>query len=361
MRRRPVSLGRGARTLLRPLASACLTSRRINYTTNGTACVTSRRINTTTNGTSPNPSHSSTNPNPSRSHTAGAESHSASDNIDQLADTKLVDTSWAPILFEKLKLSSYSDAELRRAFEQIDKNKSDRLEVSEVRNLLDEKKIDAMTSAVFQSLAAGGAAKSSSSAVGPSAPGITFEDFQQSVKRLASQRDARIWPIAATMLVAGTSVGMVLPVMPVLVTELGISEAQYGYVVGCFGLSKLLSNVPSAVLVSNPAIGRRGAMTAGLLVVAGANVVVSLATGFEQLALARLLSGGGVSLLLAGATNAVADISTPLNRSSMMAPMNIAFSSGTVMGPASTLRRVSNPSPCAGSDRAFQPSTSSRI
>ena len=247
-----------------------------------------------------------------------------------------MDTTLAPIMFEKFKLESFSDEELRKAFKAIDTNNTERLEISEVKSLFencavrDGRHVDQMTNAVMQSLAS--ADGSSTAAAAPRS--ISFDEFQRSVKRLASQRDGRIWPIAATMCVAGTSVGMVIPVMPLLVLQLGLTQAQYGYVVGCFGLSKLLANVPSSVLVSNPSIGRRGALTSGLLVVGGANVLISLASGFEELALARLLAGGGVSLLLAGATMAVADISTPLNRSSMMAPMNIAFSSGTVMGPA---------------------------
>ena len=254
----------------------------------------------------------------------------------ELTDSKLVDTTLAPIIFEKFKLQSFSDEELRKAFKAIDTNNTERLEISDVKSLFencavrDGRHVDQMTNAVMQSLAS--ADGSSTAAAAPRS--ISFDEFQRSVKRLASQRDGRIWPIATTMCVAGTSVGMVIPVMPLLVLELGLTQAQYGYVVGCFGLSKLLANVPSSVLVSNPSIGRRGALTSGLLVVGGANVLISLASGFEELALARLLAGGGVSLLLAGATMAVADISTPLNRSSMMAPMNIAFSSGTVMGPA---------------------------
>ena len=41
-------------------------------------------------------------------------------------------------------------------------------------------------------------------------------------------RDPRIWPLSATMMLSGTAVGVVLPVMPLLVGQLGLSEAQFG-------------------------------------------------------------------------------------------------------------------------------------
>lgn len=52
------------------------------------------------------------------------------------------------------------------------------------------------------------------------------------------------------MLIAGTAVGVVLPVMPLLVHELGITQAQFGMVVSSFGLAKLIANVPAAVGVA---------------------------------------------------------------------------------------------------------------
>ena len=243
----------------------------------------------------------------------------SSASVSLLADSKLADTTLAPILFEKLKLTTFSDDELRRAFKQLDTNRTDRLESHEVRQLFEslawrEERVEAATARVMQSLRA----DDGRAAARARDTSISYDDFQASVRRLASQRDGRIWPIAAMMLAAGTSVGMVLPVMPLLVHELGLDSAQYGYVVGCFGVSKLLCNVPSSVLVTWPQVGRRGAITIGLAVVGASNVAIGLAYGFEQLAAARLLAGGGVSLLLAGATMAVADISTPLNRSSMM-------------------------------------------
>jgi MFS family permease len=148
---------------------------------------------------------------------------------------------------------------------------------------------------------------------------ILAEDFLVNIKRFALERDSRVWPIAGMMLVAGIAVGVVLPVMPLLVQSMGLSAAEYGTVVSAFGLAKLVSNVPSAMMVTR--LGRRATMSIGLAVVGFGMLGVGCANNLAMLLGARLISGVGVSALLSGATMAVADISTPLNRARMMAPM----------------------------------------
>ena len=133
------------------------------------------------------------------------------------------------------------------------------------------------------------------------------------------------------MLVTGTAVGVILPCMPMLVHQLGISQAEFGTVISGFGLAKLIANVPASMLVDK--YGRRSMMVGGLGVVSLSFVGVGLCTTFEELVLARFLAGFGVSSLIAGATMAVTDMSTPLNRARMMAPVMTAFSAGSVVGP----------------------------
>lgn len=61
---------------------------------------------------------------------------------------------------------------------------------------------------------------------------------------------------------------------------------------------------------------------------------IGLATQFEHLWLCRLLTGAGVAALSTAATLSIADISTPLNRASTMAPIMSAFAAGIALGPA---------------------------
>jgi len=161
---------------------------------------------------------------------------------------------------------------------------------------------------------------------------VSLEEFSAGITKLAEQRDKRLWAVAASMLVAGMSSGAVLPAMPAIVQQLGLTQAQFGYVVSAFGLSKLLANLPAGVCVDS--YGRRTAMTGGLIVAGVSMAGLGLAGSLTDLIAARFATGIGASFLTAGAITSVADMSTPLNRTRMLAPVMTAFSAGTVFGPA---------------------------
>lgn len=142
----------------------------------------------------------------------------------------------------------------------------------------------------------------------------------------------RVMPIAASMLLVGSSVGIVAPVMPFVVENLGLTPGQYGLVVSAFALAKMAGNVPSAILVERH--GRKPYLVYSLSVVALGVGGIGLATQFEHLYVCRLLTGFGVAALSTAATMTMSDISTPRNRASTMAPIMSAFAAGTALGPA---------------------------
>ena len=160
---------------------------------------------------------------------------------------------------------------------------------------------------------------------------MSFEDFKRIITDMAEEKDPRVYPIAGTMLIAGTAVGVILPVMPVLVTNIGLSQGQFGVIVASFGLSKLLVNIPAATMTD--IYGRRNVMVGGLGFISIGMLGFAFASSFEHMVMSRLMTGCGVSALITGATMSVIDISTPLNRTRMVAPMTAAFSVGTILGP----------------------------
>ena len=212
-------------------------------------------------------------------------------------DSKYLDTSFAARLFCKLELSSFSEAELRRAFERTATGGTGKLSREEIRAMLLHEEQGRVCPRMLDSQVEATTAHLLSSA--PSGL-LSFGEFKEKITALAERRDPRIWPIAASMLLSGTAVGVVLPVMPMLVHHLGLSQAaygltlagalalalalararartrrltptptltlsltpslapsqaEYGYVVSAFGLAKLVGNVPAATLVDRH--GRR--------------------------------------------------------------------------------------------------------
>jgi MFS family permease len=142
----------------------------------------------------------------------------------------------------------------------------------------------------------------------------------------------RTLPITISMLLVGSSVGIITPVMPFVVENLGLSPGQYGMVVSAFALAKMAGNVPSAILVERH--GRKPYLVYSLTVIALGVGGIGLATQFEHLWACRLLTGAGVAALSTAATLAMSDISNPRNRASTMAPIMSGFAAGTALGPA---------------------------
>ena len=64
---------------------------------------------------------------------------------------------------------------------------------------------------------------------------VSWDEFRSTILEEASRRDKRIWPLAGTMFLGGLSVGAVMPIMPILVSELGLGPADYGVVISAFG------------------------------------------------------------------------------------------------------------------------------
>ncbi|GMI30740.1 hypothetical protein TrCOL_g766 [Triparma columacea] len=134
------------------------------------------------------------------------------------------------------------------------------------------------------------------------------------------------------MLLVGSCVGMITPIMPYIVEDLSLSTAQFGYVISAFGFAKLLGNIPSAILVERH--GRKPYLVYSLLAVGAGTAGIGFAGALDQLLACRLAVGLGVAALSTSATLTITDISTPNNRASTMAPVMAAFAAGTALGPA---------------------------
>ena len=221
-------------------------------------------------------------------------------------------------LFTALKLSRFNEDEISRAYTSLygDNNnagKADSADEAKITELLKANNI------VFS----GGKPPSS-------------EEFKQQILKLGEQLDPRIWPLGLSFLGTGLSIGIIVPILPLLVEQLHMPPSQFGLVVSAFGLAKLVGNIPSAQWVEK--YGRKVVMVNGMLLCAvgigSIGFSVDPAFGTPSLVASRFVTGFGVSAFTSAAFMMLADISTNLNRTRTMSPVMASFQAGTALGPA---------------------------
>ena len=245
-----------------------------------------------------------------------------------------LDEPFAPRLFDTLRLRTFSDDELHAAFDARDADGDGNLDRDEITLLIkDIYHVDHANVCATEAEKVADDTDRLLEKWDDDGDGlISRGEFEAHVKAHAEKLDKRVWAISGCMLATGVSVGIIIPVMPMLVQQMGLSTADFGLVVASFGASKLLGNIPSGVFVDRH--GRLPLLSGGLAALGVATGAIGFAGDLPQLVACRFAMGLGVSAFITAATMYITDISTPLNRARTMAPMMAAFSAGTALGPA---------------------------
>jgi len=128
-----------------------------------------------------------------------------------------------------------------------------------------------------------------------------------------------------------TGIGLVVPVMPKYMTELGISGSVVGLLVAAFSLTQLLFS-PMAGKLSD-SIGRKKIIIAGMLVFALSEWMFGAADSIVALFAARFLGGIGAALIMPAVMAYTADVTTNEERAKGMGFINAAITTGFIIGP----------------------------
>jgi len=125
---------------------------------------------------------------------------------------------------------------------------------------------------------------------------ITKEQFHNSLNNMASSiHYPTILPLSASSLLMGLSVGVTAPIMPFVAEKLHLSSTLYGIVISSFGFSKMVGNVPFAILVDYH--GRKPYLVHSLWLVGLGVAGMGLSTTWIQLSMCRMTVGLGVAAL----------------------------------------------------------------
>lgn len=149
---------------------------------------------------------------------------------------------------------------------------------------------------------------------------IGWTEFKAAAEAAATPVDARVRPIYATLTLTFIAQGIQFPVLPQLARSLELSTADLGVITASTSLARLLCNVPAAMLAERA--GRRPLLIAGPAIACVGMCALAGSTSLSHLVAANVAIGAGMATSMAGASNYLADISTPRNRSVATTPRN---------------------------------------
>lgn len=130
---------------------------------------------------------------------------------------------------------------------------------------------------------------------------------------------------------AFTGIGLVVPIMPTYMNELGIGGSVVGLLVAAFSLSQLLVS-PFAGRLSDK-MGRKKIIVGGLIVFALSELLFGVANASWVLFISRMLGGIGAAMIMPAVMAYVADTTTSEERAQGMGFINAAITTGFIIGP----------------------------
>lgn len=127
-------------------------------------------------------------------------------------------------------------------------------------------------------------------------------------------------------------VGAANPIMPLYAATFNVSFTIVGFVVGVFGISRLMFEVPGGVWGDK--YGRRKVLTVALIMFTASGVLAFFASDIVTLAIARFIQGIGTSLYTGPSLALLGDIAPKETRAKFIATYYSYDWFGTAMGPA---------------------------
>ncbi|WP_312113024.1 MFS transporter [Brevibacillus reuszeri] len=128
-----------------------------------------------------------------------------------------------------------------------------------------------------------------------------------------------------------TGIGLIIPIMPKFMTELGISGSTVGLLVAAFSLTQLLFSPIAGRLADT--FGRKRMIVSGLIVFALSEWLFGIASSSELLFVSRLLGGISAAMIMPAVMACVADVTTIEERAAGMGYINAAITTGFIIGP----------------------------
>lgn len=133
------------------------------------------------------------------------------------------------------------------------------------------------------------------------------------------------------LFIAFLGIGLVIPVLPTLMNELGISGTTVGYLTAAFAIAQLVVS-PFAGKAADK-YGRKIMIVLGLFIFGFSELLFGLGKTIEVLFISRVLGGISAAFIMPAVTAFIADITTMKTRPKALGYMSAAINTGFIIGP----------------------------
>ncbi|WP_055105304.1 MFS transporter [Paenibacillus ihumii] len=128
-----------------------------------------------------------------------------------------------------------------------------------------------------------------------------------------------------------TGIGLIIPIMPKFMNNLGIGGSTIGLLVATFSLTQFLFSPLAGRLADS--YGRKRMIVLGMIVFAVSEVIFGMASAPALLFASRMLGGISAAMIMPAVMAYVADITTEEERAAGMGYINAAITTGFIIGP----------------------------
>lgn len=133
------------------------------------------------------------------------------------------------------------------------------------------------------------------------------------------------------LFIAFLGIGLVIPVLPTLMNELGINGTTVGYLTAAFAIAQLIVSPIAGKAVDK--YGRKIMIVIGLFIFGFSELLFGLGKTIEVLFISRVLGGISAAFIMPAVTAFIADITTMKTRPKALGYMSAAISTGFIIGP----------------------------
>lgn len=137
--------------------------------------------------------------------------------------------------------------------------------------------------------------------------------------------------LLTNLFIAFLGIGLVIPVLPTIMNELGLNGTVVGNLVASFAIAQLIVSPIAGKMVDQ--FGRKKMIVAGLLLFSASEFLFGMGKTVSVLFASRIVGGVSAAFIMPAVTAFIADITTLAQRPKALGYMSAAISTGFIIGP----------------------------